>query len=254
MKKGPHKHQKYIIWMVVKSQLKYIKSLQQKKYRIQHNRFVAEGFKTVKELLQAGWKTEILLLTEEGKTNELGAEAEVISKREMSRISSFKTASQVLGVFEIPAPVALEFSDWILALDKVRDPGNLGTIIRLCDWFGISQLVCSADTVDAYNPKVLQATMGSIARVNISYTDLPLILENCEAPIFGAFMDGRPVYETALPSSGILIMGNEANGISPEVSRLIHNRISIPQYGSPTAESLNVAMASAILLNEIRRS
>jgi TrmH family RNA methyltransferase len=240
--------------MVVKSQLKYIKSLQQKKYRIQHNRFVAEGFKTVKELLQAGSTTEILLVTKEGKNKELGAEVELISEREMSQISSFKTASQVLGVFEIPAPVGLEFSDWILALDRVRDPGNLGTIIRLCDWFGISQLVCSADTVDAYNPKVLQATMGSIARVNISYTDLPFFLENCNVPVFGAFMDGRSVYETALPSTGILIMGNEANGISPEVSRFVQNRISIPQYGTPTAESLNVAMASAILLNEIRRT
>ncbi|MDX1315632.1 MAG: RNA methyltransferase [Eudoraea sp.] len=239
--------------MVVKSQLKYIKSLQQKKYRLQHNRFVAEGFKTVNELLQAGWKTDLLLTTEKAAIDDLGSGAQLISEKQMSQISSLKTPSQVLGVFEIPPASEIDYSDWIVALDKVRDPGNLGTIIRLCDWFGLSHLVCSRDTVEAFNPKVLQATMGSIARVNLHYVDLPSFLEDADVPVLGAFMDGNSVYQEALPESGIMVMGNEANGISAEVSALIDKRISIPQYGNPTAESLNVATATAILLNEIRR-
>ena len=240
--------------MVVKSQLKYIKSLQQKKYRIEHNRFVAEGFKTVTELLQAGWKTELLLTTDKSVAEGLGSVAQVISQRHMSQISSFKKASKVLGVFEIPNAREVDFSDWIVVLDKVRDPGNLGTIIRLCDWFGVSHLVCSTDTVDAFNPKVLQATMGSIARVNLYYTDLSAFLESAALPVYGAFMEGNSVYKATLPEAGILVMGNEANGISPEVNKLIQERISIPQFGTSSAESLNVATATAILLNEIRRS
>lgn len=239
--------------MVVKSQLKYIKSLQQKKYRIQHKRFVAEGLKTVRELLRAGWKVELLLATETALEEDLGSAAQMISQRQMSQVSSFKTPSQVLGVFEVSTAGEVDFSDWVVALDKVRDPGNLGTIIRLCDWFGIPHLVCSADTVDAFNPKVLQATMGSIARVNIVYTDLPEFLGTVPVPVFGTFMDGNPVYKTELPSAGIMVMGNEANGISQEVSKLIQERISIPQYGMASAESLNVATATAIFLNEIRR-
>ncbi|MCX2719215.1 TrmH family RNA methyltransferase [Lentiprolixibacter aurantiacus] len=240
--------------MVVKSQLKYIKSLQQKKYRMQYKRFVAEGFKTVEELLRAGWKAELLFATETGLDKELGSNTQLISPKQMSQISSFKTPSKVLGVFEVPEAGEVDFTDWIVALDKVRDPGNLGTIIRLCDWFGITHLVCSTDTVEAFNPKVLQATMGSIARVDITYTDLPSFLKDADVPVFGAFMDGKSVYDTELPSFGILVMGNEANGISKEVSDVIRNKISIPQYGKPSAESLNVATATAILLNELRRS
>ncbi|MBT8204306.1 MAG: RNA methyltransferase, partial [Eudoraea sp.] len=160
----------------------------------------------------------------------------------------------VLGVFEIPKPVEVEFSDWVLALDSIRDPGNLGTIIRLCDWFGIAHLLCSPDTVDAYNPKVLQATMGSIARVNLVYTDLSVILKSAPVPVYGAFMDGDSVYETKLPKNGILVLGNEARGISKDLSAVIGQKLGIPQYGQPTAESLNVATATGILLNEIRRA
>jgi len=140
-----------------------------------------------------------------------------------------------------------------VALDAVRDPGNLGTIIRLCDWFGIKHLICSEDTVDCYNPKVLQATMGSIARVNMVYTDLEDFLKNTALPVYGAFMDGEVVYDKKLPPGGILVMGNEANGISSSVAKHTTERISIPQFGEATTESLNVATATAILLNEIRR-
>ena len=144
-------------------------------------------------------------------------------------------------------------TDWVVVLDAVRDPGNLGTIIRLCDWFGIKQLICSIDTVDCYNPKVLQATMGSIARVDLVYTDLLEYLKNTDVPILGAFMDGTSVYQKELPQKGILVMGNEANGISKEVGELVSERVSIPQFGDPSTESLNVATATAILLSEIRR-
>ncbi|MCE2614235.1 RNA methyltransferase [Flavobacteriaceae bacterium D16] len=240
--------------MVVKSQLKYIKSLQQKKYRTQHNRFVAEGLKTVRELLLAGCKAELLFATEEGISEEVSADTQLISARQMSQISSFKSPSPVLGVFEIPPARKVDFADWVLALDKVRDPGNLGTIIRLCDWFGISHLVCSEDTVDAFNPKVLQATMGSIARVHIHYTNLVAFMEDADVPVYGAFMEGKSIYGSTLPAKGILVMGNEANGISREVIKIIEEKVSIPRYGTSATESLNVATATAILLNEIRRA
>ncbi len=239
--------------MVVKSQLKYIKSLQQKKYRSTHNRFVAEGLKTVSELLDSGFKAEKLITTEAETPEISGQSTQLISVQQMGQISSLKNPSAVLGVFEIPGSIDVDFTDWVLALDRVRDPGNLGTIIRLCDWFGIGHLVCSPDTVDAYNPKVLQATMGSIARVNLVYTDLPLFLKSAPVPVYGAFMDGDSVYETTLPKNGILVLGNEAWGISKEVSAVIGEKVGIPQYGQATAESLNVATATAILLNEIRR-
>jgi TrmH family RNA methyltransferase len=240
--------------MVVKSQLKYIKSLQQKKYRIQYNRFVAEGLKTVRELLLAGLKAELLLATEAGISEELYPDVQLISGRQMSQISSLKSPSRVLGVFEIPSSRKVDFEDWVLVLDKVRDPGNLGTIIRLCDWFGIAHLVCSEDTVDAFNPKVLQATMGSIARVNIYYTDLVAFIKEAAVPVYGAFMEGKSVYGSGLPEKGILIVGNEANGISGAVNSVIEEKVSIPRYGTSEAESLNVATATAILLNEIRRT
>ncbi len=239
--------------MVVKSQLKYIKSLQQKKYRNTYKRFVAEGLKTVSELLDSGCQAEVLMSTEAKMSELSGQGIQLISKKQMAQISALKSPSSLLGVFEIPEPKDVEYTDWVLALDSVRDPGNLGTIIRLCDWFGISHILCSTDTVDAYNPKVLQATMGSIARVNLVYTDLPSVLRSAPVPVFGAFMDGDSVYQTPLPSKGILVLGNEAKGISQGVSAAIQNKVGIPQYGQSSAESLNVATATAILLNEIRR-
>ena len=141
-----------------------------------------------------------------------------------------------------------------MALDDVRDPGNMGTIIRLCDWFGVRQLVCSENTVDCFNPKVLQATMGSITRVNIVYTDLLQFIKSSELSVYGTFMDGENVHVTKMPEKGILVMGNEANGISKEIADLVNHKITIPQFGGQKTESLNVATATAIFLNEIRRS
>lgn len=153
----------------------------------------------------------------------------------------------------MPEPKKINEQSIILALDKIRDPGNLGTIIRLCDWFGITDLVCSEDTVDLYNPKVLQATMGSITRVNVSYVDLNEFLSQTKLPIFGTFMNETNIYKTQLPQDGIIVMGNEANGISTEIEPLITDKITIPRFGNPT-ESLNVATATAIILSEFRRS
>jgi TrmH family RNA methyltransferase len=240
--------------MVVKNQLKLIKSLHQKKYRNESGLFFVEGIKSVNELLASSFKPHLLLATASnlnyfGK----GSTVEEISERDLKKVSALKSPNGVLGVFHIPEKIVLAYEDWIVALDSVQDPGNLGTIIRLCDWYGIKHLVCSRATVDCYNPKVLQATMGSISRVNVHYLDLPELLKTSKAPIYGAVMNGSLVYEREFPSSGILLMGNEANGISEDLKKIVSERITIPQFGGQTTESLNVAMATGILLNEIRR-
>lgn len=239
--------------MVSKNQLKLIKSLHQKKYRNQYGLFFVEGLKTVNELLTSHFEVEHILVTRSMKQCFEKNETLLVSEIDLKKISSLQTPSGVLGVFKIPKMKPLDFADWTLALDSVRDPGNLGTVIRLCDWFGISNLICSPTTVDCYNPKVLQATMGSIARVNIVYQDLEELVVQSELPVFGAFMDGDSVYEKVIPKKGILVMGNEANGISTDLEKMIEKRVSIPQFGTSTTESLNVATATAILLNEIRR-
>lgn len=241
--------------MFSKSQIKFITKLGQKKYREQCGLFIAEGKKAVSELLNSPLRLHSLYTTEDI----FEAEREKITfvqENELKKISYLTTPQTVLAVFHIPEPEEPGFSDLLLALDGVRDPGNLGTIIRLCDWFGVKQLICSKDTVDCYNPKVVQATMGSISRVSIHYVHLPDFLEQSgkDVPVYGAFMDGTNVYEGELSSRGILVMGNEANGISDAISAYISEKIAIPPFGTaPETESLNVATASAILLSEFRR-
>ena len=239
--------------MVGKSQIKFIKNLQQKKYRNLHGQFVVEGIKSVKELVNANFKVVEIYTCDKSLLDDMLFDATYISEIDLKKISSLKTPNKILGVFYKPEAKNIVNEDWVVALDDVRDPGNLGTIIRLCDWFGVTHLVCSANTVDCYNPKTLQATMGSIARVNIVYTDLLNFLKKSEANIYGAFMDGNIVYKESLPQNGILVMGNEANGVSPEIEALTTKKISIPQFGNSDTESLNVATATAILLSEIRR-
>ncbi|GGG53104.1 RNA methyltransferase [Croceivirga lutea] len=240
--------------MVVKSQLKLVKSLHQKKYRNQHELFFVEGFKLVNELLRSGFTLEFLCATKENiELFSTVSSVYEITEGDLRKISALKNPNGILAVFKMAKKQILTENSWVLALDAVQDPGNLGTIIRLCDWFGIQNLVCSLDTVDCYNPKVLQATMGSIARVAITYVDLSVFLSKTKLPVFGAFMKGQSVYTQDFTSAGILVMGNEANGISKELEKLITQKITIPQFGKQTAESLNVAMATGILLNEIRR-
>jgi len=239
--------------MVVKSELKLIKSLQQKKYRNEHGLFVIEGKKAVEELLNSNFKVFRIYLTKDVAPIMDDKNEVVIFPKEMDQISSLKNPNGVVGVFYIPKPDTVDFKDWIVVLDDIQDPGNMGTIIRLCDWFGIRHLVCSKNTVDCYNPKVLQATMGSIARVNIEYTELEHFLSSANGPVYGSFMSGDTVYEKELSREGILVMGNEGKGISDRVKALCTNTISIPRHGTSTTESLNVATATAILLNEVRR-
>lgn len=239
--------------MLSKSQIKLITRLKQKKYRTVDGFFVAEGLKVINELLESSLELHHLFTTESFKSD---TENEtLITEAELKKISFLTTPNKALAVFKIPNSKAIKIQGLVLALDSVRDPGNLGTIIRLCDWFGIKELVCSKETVDCYNPKVVQATMGSITRVNISYLELHPFLAEAEIPIFGAFMDGENVYKSELPKAGIIIMGNEANGISEIIEKQVTQRIAIPRFGALQAtESLNVATATAILLSEFRRS
>lgn len=239
--------------MLSKNQIKLITSLKKKKYRQQHGFFVVEGVKTIKELLQSHLVLHALYTTE---SFNIDAKNEIlISETDLKRISFLTTPNTALAIFKIPLPKPLEKKGLIVALDAVRDPGNLGTIIRLCDWFGVKDLVCSNEAVDCFNPKVIQATMGSITRVNISYVNLVDFLKSINLPVFGAFMEGETVYKSKLPEQGVLVMGNEANGVSKEVEAVINEKISIPRFGDLQAtESLNVATATAILLSEFRRS
>ena len=239
--------------MVVKSELKLIKSLQQKKCRNEHGLFVVEGKKTVEEVLNSKMEVYKLFAVDSNKLEVGDVPSYSISNKELSQISSLKNPNGYLGVFHIPKSTDKILSDWILVLDGVQDPGNLGTIIRLCDWFGITDIVCSTDTVDCYNPKVLQATMGSITRVNVQYKDLQVFLNSTQLPVYGTFMDGESVNNTKLPKKGIMIMGNEGKGVSDTIAQLCTDRLAIPQFGDSTTESLNVASATAILLHEIRK-
>ena len=239
---------------ISKNQLKTITSLSQKKYRQQHNLFVAEGVKVVQELLQSSLELVKLYATDDFVIDD-DSKLEKISPKDLQKISNLKTPNKVLGIFKIPDEKPLQEKGLILALDTINDPGNLGTIIRLCDWFGITQLICSKETVDCYNPKVVQSSMGSLTRVSIKYIDLKSFLKETNLPIFIADMDGENVYKTDLPKEAILVMGNEANGVSDEIKGLIKNKISIPRFGKlQETESLNVATATAILLSEFRRS
>ena len=239
---------------ISKNQLKTITSLSQKKYRQQHNLFVAEGVKVVQELLQSSLELVKLYATDDFVIDDI-SKLEKISPKDLQKISNLKTPNKVLGIFKIPDEKPLQEKGLILALDTINDPGNLGTIIRLCDWFGITQLICSKETVNCYNPKVVQSSMGSLTRVSIKYIDLKSFLKETNLPIFIADMDGENVYKTDLPKEAILVMGNEANGVSDEIKGLIKNKISIPRFGSlQETESLNVATATAILLSEFMRS
>ena len=240
--------------MVSKNQIKLITSLQQKKYRKQEQLFFAEGVKVVQELLHSNFELQDLFTTKQDFLTVPKNKVHAISEVELKKISALTTPNTCLAVFKIPKAKEMVEKGLIVALDDVRDPGNLGTIIRLCDWFGIETLFCSEESVDIYNPKVVQATMGSISRVNVVYGNLETFLSQTKLPIFGTFMDGKNIYQEELPKEGIIIMGNEANGISTSVEKLVSDRIAIPRFGNlQVTESLNVATATAIILSEFKR-
>jgi TrmH family RNA methyltransferase len=241
--------------MVSKNQIKLISSLHQKKQRQLHQLFIAEGIKGIQELLDAHFELDHLYTTESDFEKVAPAKKTLVTNADLKKISALATPNTCLAVFKIPAEKKINTSGLIVALDTIRDPGNLGTILRLCDWFGIQQLICSRETVDLYNPKVVQATMGSIARVNVSYVDLNDFIANSKLPVFGTFMEGEIIYTANLPQEGIIVMGNEANGISMELQGIIKNRLTIPRFGSlQKTESLNVAAATAIVLSEFKRA
>ncbi len=250
--------------MLTKNQIKLIASLKQKKYRQEENIFVAEGEKLVVELIAAGLTPVYICIVEmEGKHESLtkNPKTTMVSAVEMARISGLTNPSSALAVFKIPEQ-NLNFSklenQLVVALDGIQDPGNLGTIIRLCVWFGVSNLVCSVDTADCFNPKVVQASMGALAKVNVHYTNLTSLLEEMQSngvPIFGTYLEGKNIYSSQLPKNGVVVMGNEGNGISSVVEKFISNKITIPSFAKEAAgaESLNVATATAIVLSEFRR-
>ena len=255
--------------MISKSQTKLIRSLEMKKHRQREGLFVAEGPKVVGDLLAAGFEPHQLFATEEWAAT-APLSSILVTPDELRKLSFLQHPQHVLAVFPIPQ---LNFnsqssaramlacyqrdtrnlkSQLTLALDGIQDPGNLGTIIRIADWFGIDTIVCSPDTADAWSPKVVQATMGSIARVRIVYTDLQEYLSKSTIPICGTLLDGENIYAQKLPQEAIIVMGNEGNGISPAIRQLVTHRLLIPPF-RPGAESLNVAIATAITCSEFRR-
>jgi len=241
--------------MLSKSRITLITSLKQKKYRLQHQLFVVEGIKTINEFLNSSYELEHLYATREFE--EVAKEKKtMVSELELKKVSFLKNTNSALAVFKMNSAKKMDESKLIVALDNVRDPGNLGTIIRLCDWFGVTDLICNSETVDCHNPKVVQATMGSLTRVNVTYLNLERYLSDKEnIPVYGTFMEGENLYttETSL-SSGILVLGNEANGISESIEKVITQKITIPKFGAvQQTESLNVAMATSIVLSEFKR-
>lgn len=221
---------------------------------------MVEGYKSVTEFINSAYQVDTIYHTPAIAPKLLNLSRKInfqeISLNELQKISSLKTPQEVIGLVKIPIWPVLNYKalekKFSLVLDSIQDPGNMGTIMRTADWFGIQDIICSEDTVDVYNPKVVQATMGSLARVNVHYADLLNVLPQIKLPIFGAMLNGENIYNTHFGTEGLLVMGNEGNGISAPVEQLITSAVTIPRAGN--AESLNVAIATAILCSEIKRN
>ncbi|HDP55207.1 MAG TPA: RNA methyltransferase [Bacteroidetes bacterium] len=249
--------------MLSANRIKQIRSLQQKKFRKHANLFIAEGSRLIREILRSTLEIESVFHTSTWTDIQLlkGKPAELITEKEMSRISGLKTPTNVLAVIKEPKNI-FSFTrlnkGFSLALDDIQDPGNLGSIIRTAHWFGISTILCSHETADAYSPKVVQATMGALVNVSLFYVDLQSVLTQAyemEIPLIGTFLNGENIYTCQLPKNGVLVMGNEGNGIQPNIERFITQRISIPSFSTSSvgAESLNVSVATAIACSELQR-
>ena len=238
--------------MITKNEIKFIRSLKIKKNRIKSNQFVVEGEKIVDELIESAIEL-VKVYSTSSKYEYLNDLYCNISKTNLSQISNLKTPNKVVGVFSIPKPSKINFSSQIIALDNVSDPGNLGTIIRLCDWFGIKDLICSEETVDCFNPKVVQASMGSISRVNITYLDFKDLFSDKKLNAVAADLDGHPLNEFKFQKNQIVVFGNESMGISDEIKSMVKDRVTIPRYNSNLdVESINVANSVAIVLAELK--
>ena len=237
--------------MLTNNDSKLINSLIKKKFRQKYNKFTVEGVKNIREVIKSNVKIEKIFTTEDLFQTK-NVEIIPISESELKKISNQVQPNTALALCEIPDENEIQKDGMILALDDIRDPGNLGTIIRLADWFGIRQIICSNETVDLYNPKVIQSTMGSFTRVQANYLDLNEFFKNYSHSVLGTFMNGKSIYETDFPENGIILLGNEANGVSSELQDFVTEKITIPQLGiSRETESLNVAMATGIILGEI---
>ena len=238
--------------MLTKNHYKLIQSLKQKKHRQNKKLFIAEGNKVVHEFLNSKYELEYIFSTSKKYSN-FENKFVYVDYFELKKISLLVSANDVVAIFKTPEPKKINFSNLVIALDELNNPGNLGTIIRLCDWYGVKDLICSKDSVDCYNPKVVQSAMGSHSRVNISYLNLEKCLNNTEFSM-GADLIGDNIYNKELPQKGILIFGNESNGISSELYKLLNIKLTIPRFGNiKKTESLNVANAVAIMLSEFKR-
>lgn len=238
--------------MVTKSKLKLIKSLSRKKHREEHQLFIVEGYKSIRELVESDLIVKDILITS-GNHQLDDLDPVVISAKDMDAISNLKTAPGYLAVFKMKEKKSLPQTGKIIALDDIKDPGNLGTIIRLADWFGVEHIICSEETVDVYNSKCVQASMASLARVQIHYLDLVSYIQRTNLGVYPTAMNGVSIYENALPQEGIVILGNESQGVRKELLNT-GTAISIPQYGNQQdTESLNVAMATSVIISEWMR-
>lgn len=246
-----------MVRMLTKSTIKFIKSLQEKKYRKQEQCFVVEGGKSVEEVLNANFEVMMLVGSQEflGSVKQVPRGTEIFESRasEMSSLGDFQTNDAALAVVRMKPRTEprIEPNGFTLLLDDIRDPGNLGTIIRTADWYGITTILASEETVDFYSPKVINSTKGSFIRVNFIHAYLPEILSKQSLPVYGAFLDGTNVHKVRFKESGILIIGNESKGISSAVEKFVTDRITIPRFGK--AESLNAAIATAIIFDNIKR-
>lgn len=244
--------------MISKAKSKFIKSLQIKKYRKQEQCFVVEGRKSVAELIGSDYETILLLGTREFLSGlppvpRVRTEVWEVESSDLEGLGEFQSNDGALAVARMkPGERKTPQGDeWLLAVDDIRDPGNLGTIIRTADWYGIRNIAASEQTAELYNPKVIHASMGSFLRVNLFYTSLPGYLEQVQVPVAGAFLDGEDIHNVNFTSGGILVIGNESHGISDAVAPWVEKRVTIPRYGQ--AESLNAGIATAVILDNIRR-
>ena len=245
--------------MLSKNTVKFIKSLHQKKYRLESGKFFVEGEKSVVEVLQSGFTVDSLLVTQEFATKHAallsGKAFEVlfVTSNQLEQLGQYQSNDSALAVVQMKSNQAFlpEKGELILALDEVRDPGNLGTIIRIADWYGIKKLIFSTHSAEFYNPKVIQSSMGSFTRVQFYYGDLAQAFQEWKLPVYGAFLEGESIHELTNPTPGVLLLGNESQGISKEVEKWVSSKITIPSFGK--AESLNVAIATAIFCDNFKR-
>ncbi len=246
--------------MISKSQISFIKSLHQKKFRKEHGLFIVEGLKSITEFINSEFEIDSIyhltdVVPKLGKLSQ-NIKLHQISSDNLSKISALSAPQQLLATIKIPCTeefkIELLEGNFSIALDGIQDPGNLGTIIRTADWFRIKYIICSQDTVEAFNPKVVQSSMGSLARVKIIYADLKDLFSRTKLPVYGALLDGESIYKTTFGQEGILLLGNEGKGINADLMKMIHFPVTIPRLGG--AESLNVAISASIFCSEIRRN